>query len=56
MSNEAGNDNLMGAPSSNIKDGKRWGYAQRDMPFANGYRIQKIGNKVIRHKEKKEGM
>lgn len=59
MSNEAGNDNLMGAPHSSIRDGLRWGRAEKDMPFANGHRIQKIGDKIIRHKmhkEKREGM
>lgn len=54
MSIDSANDAWMGAPDSNIRDGKRWGKANKDMPFVNGeFREQKIGDKVIRHRIKK---
>lgn len=51
MAIEKANEVLMGAPPSNIRDGMRWGFAKKDMPFANGARQQKIGEKIIRHAE-----
>lgn len=46
------NESWMGCPMAAIKDGKRWGHAHKDMPFANGARLQKIGEKLIRHAER----
>ena len=55
MSIETNNDGLMGAPFSNIRDGQRWGRANKDMPFARGYREQIIktadGTKTIKHRQ-----
>lgn len=47
MSNEV--SAMSGAPESNVKDGKRWGYAKKNGVFFNGYREQNINGKIIRH-------
>ena len=53
MSIEKENENWMGVPQSNVKDGIRWGRATKDGAFHNGYREQKIGNKIIKHRPQK---
>lgn len=47
------NDAWMNCPDSNVKDGRRWGFASKDGVFRNGFREQRIGDKVIKHDARK---
>lgn len=50
MAMESSSESWMSAPDSNVRDGKRWGRATKDRPFAHGNREQRIGEKIIRHR------